>query len=186
MTLIELGNQERQHQRDQRAMSPLGELGSKFLAETGSVGHIQPAATTFWEKAGRPCTSTPQFIDRDLRSQLIARQAYRLRRGIHGLNSRSMSADGVGDDVYEKKCGGYCQKPARFILGLGSGRQSCLRRPVRNDHSRSPEFCLSSFVSKCSYWRMTRLAWRRRDACSADMMKAIMPPFSGSTRRSET
>jgi hypothetical protein len=123
---------------------------------------------------------------RDLRSQLIAREAYRLRPGIRGLNSRSMSADGPGRDVHEEKCGGDGQKPAHFILRLGSRRQSCLRRPARNDHSRSPESCLSSFVSKCSYWRMTRLAWRRRDACSADMMKAKMPRFSGSTRRSET
>jgi hypothetical protein len=60
-----------------------------------------------------------------------------------------MSADGPGGDMHEEKCGGDGQKPAQFILRRGSPRQSCLRRPARNDHSRSPEFCLISFMSKC-------------------------------------
>ena len=93
-----------------------------------------------------------------LPDRLIARQADRLRQGLRGPSCRSTSADGPGDDVHEEKRGGNCQKPAHLVLGPGSGRQSCLCRSVRNDHSRSPEFCLSSLVSKCSYWRMTRRA----------------------------
>ena len=65
-------------------------------------------------------------------------------------------------------CCCFARSPNRTTgRGPGSGRQSRLCRSVRNDHSRSPESCLSSLVNKCSYWRIARRADRKTDRAGA-------------------